>query len=49
MKDIYTKDVSASEKANIEKLKKEQEKLCADYKYMDGAQMLELQKECENK
>ena len=49
LKDVYTKDITSSEKNNIEKLKKEQDKLCADYKYMDGAQMLELQKECANK
>ena len=48
LKDVYTKDITSSEKNNIEKLKKDQDKLCADYKYMDGAQMLELQKECDN-
>jgi hypothetical protein len=48
LKDVYTKDITSSEKSNIEKLKKEQDTLCADYKYMDGAQMLELQKECDN-
>ncbi len=49
LKDVYTKDNTYSEKNNIEKLKKEQDKLCADYKFMDGAKMLELQKECVNK
>jgi hypothetical protein len=47
MKDVYTKDITSSEKKNIERLKKEQEKLCSEYKYMDGAKMLELKKECE--
>ena len=48
MKDVYNKDVSASEKKNIENLKIEQEKLCFEFQIMDGAKMLELQKECEN-
>ncbi len=48
MTKVYTKDVTLSEKKNIEKLKKEQEQLCSEFQFMDGAQMLELQKKCEN-
>jgi hypothetical protein len=47
MEGVYTKDITSSEKKNIERLKKEQEKLCSEYKYMDGTKMLELKKDCD--
>lgn len=45
--ELLQREATAKDLKKMQKLKAEQEKNCADFQTMDGAQMLELKEACE--